>query len=98
MNVNRIKSFAAAAVFTAVTAFGAAPALAQDTQPASSLAELLRRIQAESREMSQEAQQREAQFRAERDRQAALLQQARDELAALEAEGCLLYTSDAADE
>jgi biopolymer transport protein ExbB len=37
--------------------------------------------------MSQEAQQREAEFRGQRDRQAALLQQARDELVALEAEG-----------
>ncbi len=87
MKNNRIKMFAAALAFSSVTAFAAAPVAAQDTTPAASLAELLRRIQSESREMSAEAQQREAEFRAERNQQAALLQRARDELAALEAEG-----------
>lgn len=65
-----------------------APAFAQaDREPVSSIQQLLDRVRADSRDAAAENQRRLQEFRAERDRQAALLAQARNELAALEAEG-----------
>jgi len=73
-----------AAVSLGVAAAGAAHAQA-DREPASSLNELLQRVQQDSREASQAYQQREAEFRQARDQQQALLNQARSELAQLQA-------------
>jgi biopolymer transport protein ExbB len=81
----RLKSILAAGFIAAASA-GLAPAFAQTT-PAATLGEVLNRIRQDTEEQSQEAAQREAEFRRERDRQASLLAQAEAELAALVAEG-----------
>ena len=68
-----------------------APAFAQaDREPVSSIQQLLDRVRADSREADQQNQERLAEYRADRSRQASLLANANAELAALEAEGdCL---------
>jgi len=88
MSFTRILVMAAAAFGLAATS-GAA--LAQSNrEPASSLSELLQRVQQDSREATQSFQQREAEFRQARDRQQALLNQARGELSALQAQAAQL--------
>ncbi|MCG8442234.1 MAG: MotA/TolQ/ExbB proton channel family protein [Caulobacterales bacterium] len=86
-----VAAWAGAALFTA-------PAAAQN-QPASSLRELLSRIQQDSQEQSAEARRREAEFQRGVNEQAALLAQAQAELDALIAEGeALTAQFDANDE
>ncbi len=86
----RIKSLFAAGAF-ALAALTAAPALAQDPPtPAGTLSEVLNRIRQDTQDQSQEAQQREAEFRSDLNRQQTLLNQAVAELAELEAEGARL--------
>lgn len=84
----RIKSILAAGAF-AVAAITVAPAFAQDA-PAATLSEVLNRIRQDTQDQSQEAQQREAEFRQARDGQQAALNQAITELQQLEAEGARL--------
>ncbi len=88
MMIKRIATFAAAMAL-ASAALLTAPAVAQDA-PASSLSELLQRIRQDNRDQSAEARAREQEFQAKRNEQAAILQRAKDELAALEAEGVAL--------
>ncbi|MCR9128654.1 MAG: MotA/TolQ/ExbB proton channel family protein [Alphaproteobacteria bacterium] len=65
----------------------AAPAFAQaDRQPVTSIQQLLDRVRADARDAEAQNQARLQEFRQNRDRQAALLAQARNELASLEAE------------
>ncbi|MFP4519253.1 MAG: MotA/TolQ/ExbB proton channel family protein [Oceanicaulis sp.] len=65
-----------------------APAFAQaEREPVSSISQLLDRVREDAREAQAENQRRIEEFRSNRDRQAALLRQAEQELAALEAEG-----------
>ena len=59
-------------------------------QPASSLSELLNRVRQDTREASQENQRRLQEFQSERNQQQALLNQARNELAALERQAAQL--------
>jgi len=66
----------------------AAPAIAQeDRQPVTSISQLLDRVRADARDAAAENQRRLQEFRADRDRQAALVAQARGQLNALEATG-----------
>jgi len=65
----------------------AAPAFAQaDREPVTSIQQLLDRVRADARDAQAQNQERLQEFRQNRDRQAALLSQARSELRALEAE------------
>ena len=66
----------------------AAPAIAQeDRQPVTSISQLLDRVRADARDAAAENQRRLQEFRADRDRQAALVAQARSQLNALESTG-----------
>jgi biopolymer transport protein ExbB len=65
-----------------------APAFAQaDQEPVTTIQQLLDRVRADTRDAAAENQRRLQEFRAERDQQAAQVRAARNELAALEAEG-----------
>lgn len=77
--MKKIKTLAAALTLGVAMTAGA---LAQ--QPASSIGELLNRVRSDVRETSQENQERLSEFQANTNRQQALLQNARNELAALE--------------
>lgn len=73
-------------IFAAAISMGAAlagSAMAQ-TEPASSISELLNRVRSDSREMSAENQRRLQEFREARGQQSAMLAQARSQLSALE--------------
>ncbi|MBR9824831.1 MAG: MotA/TolQ/ExbB proton channel family protein [Alphaproteobacteria bacterium] len=74
----------------AVTMGVALTSTAAYAQPASSLSELLNRVRQDTREASQENQQRLNEFQSERNQQQALLNQARNELAALERQAAQL--------
>ncbi|XBQ15003.1 MAG: MotA/TolQ/ExbB proton channel family protein [Oceanicaulis sp.] len=79
-----IKSIAAASMAMGLVA---APAFAQaDREPVNSISQLIDRVRQDAREAEAENQRRLQEFRADRDRQAALLAQARSTLAALEAQ------------
>jgi len=77
------KLLAAVSIGVSLTA-GAAYAQS-DREPVSSISELLDRVRADSRDAAAENQRRLQEFRAERSRQQQLLNQARNELAQLEA-------------
>lgn len=80
-----LKSIAAVSL---VAGLATAPAFAQaDREPVSSIQQLLDRVRQDAREAEAENQRRIAEFRENRNRQSALLSQARNELAALEAQG-----------
>jgi len=79
-----IKTIAAVSL---AAGLAAAPAFAQaDREPVSSISQLIDRVRQDARDAESENQARIAEFRADRNQQAALLSQARNELAALEAE------------
>jgi len=80
-----IKSLAAVSMGASLLC---APAFAQaDQEPVTSIQQLLDRVRADSRNAAAENQRRLQEFRAQRDQQAAQLRNARNQLAALEAEG-----------
>jgi len=86
--ISRITSLAVAASLAATAGFAiATPSFAQDAAPATTLSGVLERIRRDTREQSQEAAAREAEFRRDRDRQASLLAQAEVQLQALVDEG-----------
>lgn len=75
----------AAAAFAVSAVF--APVAVAQSEPATSLSQLLQRLQSQTRQQSAEARQREADFRARADEQAQLLADAEAELEALLEEG-----------
>ncbi|MBA4802894.1 MAG: MotA/TolQ/ExbB proton channel family protein, partial [Euryhalocaulis sp.] len=87
MNFTRTLVMAAASF--GLIATGAAAAQ-PDREPASSLSELLNRVQQDSREASQSFQQREQEFQQARSQQQALLNQARSELSTLQGQASSL--------
>lgn len=76
------KALGAAAILAGSTIAMSLPAVAQ-----TSLSEILRRVEADSQQLSAEDQERVAQFQRDRDAQAAAMAQARSELRAAEAVG-----------
>ena len=75
------------AAVSLIAGAASAPAFAQaDREPVTSINQLLERVREDSRDAQAENQRRLQEFRSERDRQAALLSQARNELASLEAQ------------
>jgi len=75
------------AAVSLIAGAASAPAFAQaDREPVTSIGQLLERVRQDSRDAAAQNQQRLQEFRAERDRQAALLSQARSTLSSLEAE------------
>ena len=86
-----MKKLTAAAIGSALL-LSAAPATAQVT----SVQDVLNKIRQDSSKTQAENAEREQRFRSRQGQQEQLLREARAELAQLE--GCLLYTSDAADE
>ncbi|WP_439637419.1 MotA/TolQ/ExbB proton channel family protein [Oceanicaulis sp.] len=75
------------AAVSLIAGVASAPAFAQaDREPVSSISQLLERVRQDSRDAAAENQRRLQEFRSERDRQASLLSQARNELASLEAQ------------
>ena len=84
------KSFKILAAAVSLGAALAGSAMAQE--PASSINELLNRVRSDAREMSAENQRRLQEFRESRGQQAALLAQARSQLAALEGQAAGIRT------
>jgi biopolymer transport protein ExbB len=78
---------AAAVSLSASLLAGTAMAQESQRQPVTSISQLLDRVRADARDAAAENQRRLQEFRANRDRQAALVAQARGQLNALEATG-----------
>lgn len=86
---SRFASIAVAAGLAVSASFtvSTTSAVAQADAPASTLAGVLERIRRDTREQTQEAQRREAEFRTARNRQASLLAEAEGQLQSLKDEG-----------